>query len=115
MWPDHCVQDSFGAQYHQDIVVKDSDIEVLKGQSKMIESYSGFGDYGEDTGLNQLLKDKNVSKVYCCGLAFDYCVGSTAVSAAQNGYSTFIFSDATKSVAPETHATMEEKVKQNNI
>ena len=81
----------------------------------MIECYSGFGDYGEDTGMNQMLKDKNIKTVYCCGLAFDYCVGSTAVSAAQAGYSTFIFSDATKSVAPETEATMQKKVEENNI
>ena len=82
MWPDHCVQGSTGAEYHKDLVLADSDGEVLKGQTKMIESYSGFGDYGEDTGLKQLLNDRNVGTVYCCGLALDYCVGSTAVSAA---------------------------------
>ena len=82
MWPDHCVQGSTGAEYHKDLVLADSDGEVLKGQSKMIECYSGFGDYGEDTGLKQLLNDRNVGTVYCCGLALDYCVGSTAVSAA---------------------------------
>ena len=82
MWPDHCVQGTSGALTHKDVKTLDSDIEVLKGQSKMIECYSGFGDYGEDTGLDGLLKERNVKNVYCCGLALDYCVGSTAISAA---------------------------------
>ena len=51
MWPDHCVQGDPGADYHKDVVVKDTDIEILKGQVKMVESYSGFGGDGEETGL----------------------------------------------------------------
>lgn len=62
--------------------MKDSDIQVLKGQAKMVESYSGFGNDFEDTGLANLLKEKDVGIVYSCGLAYDYCVGSTAESAA---------------------------------
>lgn len=31
MWPDHCVQNTFGAEFHKDIVIKDSDIQILKG------------------------------------------------------------------------------------
>ena len=26
MWPDHCIQGTYGAQYHKDLVVKNSDI-----------------------------------------------------------------------------------------
>jgi len=32
MWPDHCVQNTKGAEYHKDLVIKDTDIEILKGQ-----------------------------------------------------------------------------------
>ena len=31
MWPDHCIQGSHGSKYHEDLVLKESDIEVLKG------------------------------------------------------------------------------------
>ena len=53
------------------------------------------------------LKAKNVSKVYTCGLAFDYCVGYTALDAALNGYGlfrfeTFVVLDATKPVSEST-------------
>ena len=53
MWPDHCVQGSFGSEYHKDVVHGENDIEVLKGQVKMVESYSGFGGNGEVTGLTE--------------------------------------------------------------
>ena len=31
LWPDHCVQGTFGAKYHKDLIIKDTDIEILKG------------------------------------------------------------------------------------
>ena len=77
---------------------------------KMVESYSGFGGDGEETGLTDKLKALDISKVYCCGLALDYCVGSTAESAAQAGFQTFIISDATRSVNPDSEAKMMERI-----
>ena len=106
MWPDHCVQGKRGAEFHPDVVVKDSDIQILKGQNKLVESYSGFGGDGEDTGLTEKLQSYGVTKVYVCGLAFDYCVGSTAESAAQAGFHTMLIQDATRSVAKETAEKM---------
>ena len=102
MWPDHCVVGSKGAEYTPTLVRKDSDIEILKGTVKMVESYSGFGNELEDTGLSKILKDKGVTTVYCVGLAFDYCVGSTAESAAQEGFETYIIKEGTASVAQTT-------------
>jgi len=34
-----------------------------------------------------------------CGLAFDFCVGSTALDAQKHGFDTYIFEDATRSVS----------------
>ena len=31
MWPVHCVQDTFGAEYHSEIVTKPTDYVVSKG------------------------------------------------------------------------------------
>lgn len=115
MWPVHCVQGSHGAQYHKDILVKDTDIEVFKGQVKLVESYSGFGGDGEDTGLGDILKQKGVTKVFSCGLAYDYCVGSTAESAAKLGFESFVIMDATRSVAPETARKMKTRLDAANV
>uniref|UniRef100_A0A7S3CIC3 nicotinamidase n=1 Tax=Strombidium rassoulzadegani TaxID=1082188 RepID=A0A7S3CIC3_9SPIT len=115
MWPDHCVQGSKGCEYYKDFMIKESDLEVLKGKVKMVESYSGFGGDGEDTKLAQTLKDMGVSSVYCCGLAYDYCVGSTAESAAKEGFDTFLVRDATRSVAKETETLMEVRMKEAGV
>ena len=61
------------------------------------------------------MKDNNVTSVYCCGLAFDFCVGATALSSAQAGYTTYIFSDVTKSAGSESEAAMIKNIEENNI
>ena len=32
MWPDHCIQGTHGSKYHEDLILKENDIEILKGQ-----------------------------------------------------------------------------------
>ena len=115
MWPVHCVQGSKGAEYHPEFVIKDSDVEVLKGQMKMVESYSGFGGDGEDTKLAELLRERGVTRVVCCGLAYDYCVGSTAESAAKEGFETYLVSDATRSVSEESAAAMSARLEKCGV
>ena len=56
----------------------------------MVDSYSAFGNDLENTNLKSILFENGVTDVYCCGLAFDYCVGSTAESASQCGFKTFV-------------------------
>mmetsp|Transcript_24694 Transcript_24694/g.38427 ORF Transcript_24694/g.38427 Transcript_24694/m.38427 type:complete len:94 (+) Transcript_24694:352-633(+) len=81
----------------------------------MVESYSGFGGDGEDTKFAALLKEKGITKVFCCGLAYDYCVGSTAESAAKEGFETYLIRDATRSVAKETETLMEDRMKKAGV
>ncbi|MFN9903543.1 MAG: hypothetical protein ACK55Z_33170 [bacterium] len=50
--------------------------------------------------------DLQVDQVYCCVLAFDFCVGSTAESASKFGFMTFVIRDATKSVSEHTEDLM---------
>ena len=52
-----------------------------------------------------------MTRVYVCGLAYDYCVGSTAESAAKAGFQTMLVRDATKFVAKETEAKMDERLR----
>lgn len=49
------------------------------------------------------------------GLAFDFCVGATALSARKLGYDTYIVKEATKAVSEGSAKSMEEKLKQNNV
>lgn len=100
MWPDHCVQGSNGAKIHKDLIRQQTDKIVLKGMDPSVDSYSAFMDNDKKTktALNGLLKEAEINEIYCCGLAYDYCVGSTAVDGANLGYKSFLIKDAAKSV-----------------
>lgn len=115
MWPTHCVVGTPGCEYHQDLVVKKTDKEILKGTVKMVESYSGFGGDGEETGLNKYLKQQGIKQVFSVGLAYDYCVGSTAVDAAKNGYKSYLINDASRSVSDETKSVMTERLQKAGV
>ena len=53
------------------------------------------------------LKAQGITDCYVVGLAFDYCVGHTAIDSAKNGFNTFLISDASAAVADSSKATME--------
>jgi len=100
LWPDHCVQNTMGAEFHRDLnKVKITKI-FPKGADKNIDSYSGFFDNGrlKSTGLGDYLKEKSVSQVFICGLATDYCIRFTALDALDEGFDTFVIEDACRGV-----------------
>ena len=106
MWPTHCVQGSHGAEYRDGLEVGAADVEVLKGQDPDVDSYSGFGTPPEETGLAGELARRGVTHVACCGLATDYCVGSTARDAAKHGFQTYLVLDASRGIADDTVGKM---------
>jgi|SRR5690606_28040257 len=100
LWPVHCVQGSFGAEFHKDLNSNKIEAIFRKGMNPEIDSYSGFFDNGKrkNTGLFGYLKDRNVSEVFVCGLAADYCVYFTANDALDLGFKTTIIEKATKPI-----------------
>ena len=110
MWPVHCVQETKGAEWHEKCPQLDGEKVVSKGQDKTVDSYSGFGSPPEKTDLDELLKADGITEIYCVGLAYDYCVGSTAVDGAKNGYKTYLVMDATKSVMEATAEVMKKRL-----
>lgn len=100
LWPDHCTQNSIGAEFCGDLNTSRIDRIFQKGTDMWVDSYSGFYDNGKlkDTGLDNFLKSKKVREVYIVGLATDYCVKFTAFDSADLGYQTFLFADATRAV-----------------
>ena len=100
MWPDHCVQGTFGAQFSADINVKSFDRIVTKGSDPKVDSYSGFFDNDRrgDTGLHTWLSEHEVSTLAVVGLATDYCVKFTVLDALSLGYKVTVVLDAVKGV-----------------
>jgi nicotinamidase-related amidase len=103
LWPDHCIQGTAGAELIPELEVSKVDKVIEKGLRKEVEMYSAFYDPFEnprcsDSGLAETLREKGVTDVYVVGLAFDYCVKSTAVDAAREGFRTVIVEEGTRAV-----------------
>lgn len=100
LWPVHCVQHTPGAQLAAGLQRERIDKIFTKGTDPGIDSYSGFYDNGHrrSTGLGEWLKDKNVTDVFLCGLATDYCVKFTALDAVSLRFKTHLVEDACRGV-----------------
>ena len=75
LWPDHCVINSKGADFHPDLKMDKVEAVFRKGMDWKIDSYRGFFDNGHEknTGLVGYLRERNAGELYFCGLAADFC------------------------------------------
>jgi nicotinamidase/pyrazinamidase len=62
--------------------------------------------------LRNILIANKIKKVYVVGLAFDYCVGNTALDALKHGHETYVLMDCTRSVASDSEKEMKTKLEQ---
>jgi nicotinamidase/pyrazinamidase len=100
LWPDHCVQNTRGAELVASLDKSRIDRVFQKGTDRCIDSYSGFFDNGhrKATGLGDYLKSKTVTDVYVCGLATDYCVNFTVLDAVQLGFKAHLYRNASRGI-----------------
>jgi nicotinamidase/pyrazinamidase len=100
LWPNHCVQGTWGAKLHPGLDRSRIARVFPKGDDPTIDSYGGFFDNGgrRSTGLERYLKERGATEVYICGLATDYCVKATALDAVGLGFKTYVVEDACRGV-----------------
>jgi nicotinamidase/pyrazinamidase len=100
LWPIHCVQGSFGAEFAPGLNTDAFEAVFVKGTDTEIDSYSGFFDNGhrKATGLGDYLKEKGVNEVYILGLALDVCVKFTVLDALGLGFKTYLVEDGCRGV-----------------
>jgi nicotinamidase/pyrazinamidase len=100
LWPDHCVQGTSGAAFHEDLDVTRAQLVIRKGHHRDIDSYSGFleADRKTSTGLAGFLREKGFRKLVVCGLATDFCVAWTALDARAAGFDTVLIEDASRAI-----------------
>jgi len=118
MWPDHCVQGTEGAKFHKDLVVDEkNDSIVQKGTKLEVDSYSGFydNDHKSQSNLCSILRERGITDVYITGIAYDYCVGYSALDAVSEGFTTFVVEDACRGVAQDTIDQMIERLKKAGV
>jgi nicotinamidase/pyrazinamidase len=100
LWPDHCVQGTPGAEISRDLHIRHAQLVIRKGYDPMIDSYSGFveADRRSATGLAGYLRERGFRRVFCAGLALDFCVAWTALDAKTAGFETYLIEDASRPI-----------------
>lgn len=96
-WPPHCIQDTEGARFHPELTIPDDAVVVTKGTRFDQDQYSVF----DQTGFDDFLKQRNVSRLWVGGLAQDVCVLATVLDARRFGFDVVVFEGATRPVTPE--------------
>ncbi len=100
LWPEHCVQNTLGADLVPGINKEKIEKIFTKGSDSQIDSYSAFFDNArkKETGLHQYLKKKNIKELYFAGVATDYCVKYSVLDALELGYKVFVIQDLCRGV-----------------
>jgi nicotinamidase/pyrazinamidase len=100
LWPNHCVQDTVGAAFHNDLNTGAIAEVFQKGVDPEIDSYSVFFDnaHRRSTGLGDYLREQSVDEVYLLGLATDYCVKFSALDALGEGFRTALVEDGCRGI-----------------
>lgn len=95
LWPDHCVQNTVGADFYPKLQVDKIQKCILKGTDLNIDSYSVFFDNAhlKQTELSGYLETQGVKTLYMMGLATDYCVKYSVLDGLQLGYDVFVIED----------------------
>lgn len=98
LWPDHCVQGSRGAELA--VNIPHAELILRKGFRRGIDSYSAFleNDHRTPTGLAGYLRERGLQRLFFCGLAYDFCVGSSAVDGARLGFECVVIEDLSRAV-----------------
>ena len=100
LWPDHCVQGTFGARFADKLAVPQAQAVIRKGYHAHTDSYSAFleADRTTPTGLAGLLRERGVRTVYLCGLALDFCVAWSALDARSAGFEAIVIEDGCRAI-----------------
>ena len=100
LWPDHCVQGTYGAAFHLALEVPHAELILRKGYRPAIDSYSAFreNDRRTPTGLASYLRERGFDRVTLCGLATDYCVLFSALDARMAGFSVEVMANACRGI-----------------
>jgi nicotinamidase/pyrazinamidase len=103
LWPDHCVQGSAGAAFAAGLDIPHAQVVIRKGHHRKVDSYSAFLEAHRKTrtGLDGYLKSRGVKRVFCAGLATDFCVAWTALDARRFGLQAAVIEDACRAIDTE--------------
>lgn len=100
LWPVHCVQNTYGAEFAATFDRSRIAHVFHKGTERNIDSYSTFFDnaHRRHTGLAHYLEVRSIKDIYLMGLALDYCVKYSALDARQLDLNTHVILDGCRGI-----------------
>ncbi len=100
LWPDHCVQNTPGADFHPDLHIANCELIIRKGYHREIDSYSAFfeNDRQTPTGLAGYLRERGLNRIFLVGLATDFCVAYSALDARRLGFEVTVIENACRGI-----------------
>ena len=115
LWPEHCLQQSKGSEFHPKLDLPHAELILRKGFRREIDSYSAFleNDHETPTGLAGYLRERGLTRLFLCGLAYDFCVRYSAIDGTALGFECLVIEDASRPVnlpgsVDATHAAFAE-------
>ncbi len=118
LWPDHCVQGTWGAELHKALDVAKAELILRKGFREEVDSYSAFyeNDRVTPTGLGGYLRERDLKRAFFAGLAYDFCVGFSALDARRLGLEAVVLRDACRSIdVAGSEAAMEARLREGGV
>ena len=98
-WPRHCVVGTPGCDFHPDFDT--ARVQAIFSKGEYDAAYSGFEGRSEDgETLTAWLRARDVDTVHIVGIATDFCVRATALSAAADGFDTTVLTRYCAAVSP---------------
>ncbi len=98
-WPPHCIQGTWGAEFHPELEVPPDAVIITKGADPEEDAYSAFqGRTPEGEPFAERLRRDGVTHLYVGGLATDYCVRASALDALKQGLRVTVLLDAVRGV-----------------
>lgn len=96
---EHCVEGTAGKLFHGSLaeVYRQANMRLVKGDNKYVMSYSAST---SSQFLRQIviMRTAEIKRVFVVGLAYNFCVGQSAIDYARHGFETYVVRDATRSV-----------------
>ena len=121
LWPDHCIQESRGAELHPSLPKGPLTAILRKGVDPEVDSYSAFRHNFDargarpSTGLAGYLRERGVEELWIAGLARDFCVRWSAEDAADAGFDVHVLWHLTRPVNPASDGTVERAFEERGI
>ncbi|KAH7723975.1 CBN-PNC-2 protein [Aphelenchoides avenae] len=114
LYPTHCIQGSWGAELHSDVLQVDGAKYVQKGVEVFVDAYSGF--LGHDNSeLEIFLREGDIRAAFICGLSLDICVTATARDSARLGFLTAVIVDCSKGLCDEQIQHCMDELRARNV